>query len=156
MLAPALLFLLLLLFYQSHVMIRCLKRHLPPDGNSPDFHFILNFQQTGFTLRWEAGCCCVSCSISVIRPVSLHGRGSPLAPPPHLIILTCVSPRPLFTPAGPHSLVSSVWFESTSTKAPTFTSVVHLILGGRASIFQPSWFLFYTTLFFLGPNLLMS
>lgn len=70
-------------------------------------------------------CCCVSCSI--VRPVSLHGCGSPLAHrshPPHLIIFTCDSPRLLFTPAVPHSLVSSAWFESTSTKTPTFTSLI--------------------------------
>lgn len=152
-------------FFYSFItaMLCCLKRHLlskpafPPDGDAPDFLFILNF---GFTLRWEAGCCCVSCSISVIRPVSLHGCGSSLAHwsrLPHLIILTCDSPRPLFTPAVPHSLVSSVWFESTSTKTPTFTSVVHLILGGGGIKFSAILVPFlHHTGFFFCPNLLMS
>lgn len=148
MLAPSLLF-LLLLFYHGHVMLRCLKRHLlskpvfPPDGDAPDFLFILNFD-----------CCCVSCSISVVRPVTLHGCGSPLAHwsrPPHLIILTCDSPRPLLAPEVPHSLVSSVWFESTPTK--TFTSVVFFGRGIKFSaVLVP--FLHHTV--FLDPNLSMS
>lgn len=89
-------------FFYSFITatLRCLKRLLlskpafPPDGDVPDFLFILNF---GFTLRSEAGCCCVSCPI--VRAVSLHGCGSPLAHwsrPPHLIILTCDSPPPPF------------------------------------------------------------
>lgn len=142
MLAPALLF-LLLLFCHGHVMLRCLKRHLLSKPAFLEFLFILNF-----------GCCCVSCSISVVRPVTLHGCGSPLAHwsrPPHLIILTCHSPRPLLTPAVPHSLVSSVWFESTPTK--TFTSVVFFGRGIKFSaVLVP--FLHHTVV--LGPNLSMS